>query len=55
VLFEQSIWRLAPVTCLLILTLVAFLLTLDFMPDYEMARLFVNDQIRFTLVQWFGV
>ena len=54
-LFEQSVWRLVPVTGLLILILVALLLTLDFMPDYEMARIFIDDPVEFTVVQWFGV
>jgi len=54
-LFEQSVWRLAPVTGLLILILIALLLTLDFMPDYEMAKIFIDDPVEFTVVQWFGV
>ena len=55
ILFEQSVWRLAPVTCLLILVLVALLIKLDFIPDYEMAKLFINDPVEFTFVQWFGL
>jgi hypothetical protein len=54
-LFEQSVWRLAPVTGLLILILVALLLTLDFMPDYEMAKILIDDPVEFTVLQWFGV
>jgi len=54
-LFEQSVWRLAPVTCLLILVLAAFLFRLDFIPDYEMAKLFIDDPLEFIFVEWFGV
>ena len=54
-LFEQSVWRLAPVTCLLILVLVALLIELDFIPDYELVKLFIDDPVEFTFVQWFGV
>jgi len=54
-LFEQSVWRLAPVTCVLILVLAVFLIKLDFIPDYEMVKLFIDDPVEFTFVQWFGV
>ena len=54
-LFEQSVWRLAPVTCLLILVLAVFLIKLDFIPDYEMAKLFIDDPLEFIFVEWFGV
>ena len=54
-LFEQSVWRLAPMTGLLIMILVAVLLVLDFMPDYEMAKILIDDPVKFTVVEWFGV
>ena len=54
-LFEQSVWRLAPVTCLLILVLAAFLIKLDFIPDYELVKLFIDDPVEFIFMQWFGV
>jgi len=54
-LFEQSVWRLAPMTGLLVLILVALLLSFDLMPDYEMAKIFIDDPVEFTVVQWFGV
>jgi hypothetical protein len=53
--FEQSVWRLAPVTFLLILVLAVFLIKLDFIPDYEMAKLFIDDPLEFIFVEWFGV
>ncbi len=54
-LLEQSVWRLAPVTCVLILVLAAFFIKLDFIPDYEMVKLFIDDPVEFTFVQWFGL
>jgi len=54
-LLEQSVWRLTPVTCLLILVLAALLIKLDFIPDYEMVKLFIDDPVEFTFVQWFGL
>ena len=53
--FEQSIWRLAPVTCVLILVLAVFLIKLDLIPDYEMVKLFIDDPVEFTFVEWFGL
>ena len=54
-LFEQSVWRLAPVTCLLILVLAALLIKLDFIPAYEMVNLFIDDPVEFTFVGLFGL
>ena len=54
-LFEQSVWRLAPVTCLLILVLAVFLIKIDLIPDYEMVKLFIDDPVEFTFVEWFGL
>ena len=54
-LFEQFVWRLAPVTFLLILVLAIFLIKLDLIPDYEMVKLFIDDPVEFTFVEWFGL
>jgi len=54
-LFEESVWRLVPVTCLLIVILVAFLIKLDLIPDYEMAKLFIDDPVESIFLEWFGV
>ncbi|NIO03759.1 MAG: hypothetical protein GTN74_03850 [Proteobacteria bacterium] len=54
-LFEQSVWRLAPVTCLLILVLAALLIKLDFFPDYQMVRLFIDDPVEITFAEEFGL
>jgi hypothetical protein len=54
-LFEQSVWRLAPVMCLLILILAALLIKLDFISDYEMLKLFIDDPEEFAFIQSFGL
>jgi len=54
-LFEQSVWRLTPVTCVLILVLAVLLIKFDFIPDYEMVKLLIDDPVEFTFVEWFGL
>jgi hypothetical protein len=54
-IFEQSIWRLVPVTGLLILALLLVLLTLDFTPGFDVFQLLMNGKEEFTLPQMFGV
>lgn len=54
-LFEQSVWRLAPVACALILVLAAVIIKLDFIPDYEMVKMFIDDPVEFTFVEWLEV
>lgn len=54
-LFEQVVWRFAPVACLLILTLTAFMINLDFIPAYEMTKISMNDPIELTFAQLWGL
>ena len=42
-LFQQFVWRLVPVTCVLALLLGIILTRIDFVSDYEMSKLFIND------------
>ena len=42
-LFQQFVWRLVPVTCILALLLGILLTRIDFVSDYEMSKLFIND------------
>jgi len=53
--FEQFVWRFAPVAGILILILTICVITLDFVPEYEMAKIFIDDPVEFTLVQTFGI
>lgn len=43
ILFERFVWRLAPVTGLLIIAGLAILLKFDFTPDYNVFLSFVTD------------
>lgn len=48
-LFEGFVWRLAPVACVLILILAAIFIHMDFISEYEMARIFFEDPVDFSL------
>ena len=54
-LFEQFVWRFAPVACVLIIMLTFCIVNLDLVPEYEVVKLFVEDPIEFSYVQIFGV
>ena len=51
-MFEQLVWRLAPVTCLLILGLTLLLSSVSFTPEYEAVQLLMNGTEELTLVQF---
>ena len=42
-LFQQFVWRLVPVTCVLALILGVVLTRIDIFSDYEMVKFFIND------------
>ena len=42
-IFQQFVWKLAPVSCLLVLLLGLLVSQTDFLSDYEMAKIFIND------------
>ncbi|MEW6670554.1 MAG: hypothetical protein AB1427_02560 [Thermodesulfobacteriota bacterium] len=49
--FGQFVWRLAPVTCLLIILSAFVLLKFDFTPEYNMLIAFVPDAEEISLAQ----
>ena len=49
--FGQFVWRLTPVTCLLIIMSAAVLLKFDFTPDYNVLISFIPDAEEISLVQ----
>ena len=53
--FEQLVWRLVPVTCLLILGLTLLLSSVEFFSSYDLAQLLVNHTEEITLNQFFGL
>ena len=42
-LFQQVVWRLVPVTCVLVLLLGIALTRINMLSDYEMTKFFIND------------
>lgn len=50
-LFEQFVWRLAPVTAALIIVLAVWAIQFYFASEFEMATLFLDDPISFNLIQ----
>ena len=53
-LFQQLVWKLVPVTCVLVLLLGILLIRTDFVSDYEMVKLFVNDPSDLSLFSLYG-
>jgi hypothetical protein len=53
--FEHLVWRLVPVTCLLILGLTLLLSSVEFFSSYDLAQLLVNSTDEITLNQFFGL
>lgn len=51
----QSVWRLVPVTGLLILVLLVILLSLDFTPGFDAFQVLMNGNEEFALPQLFGL
>jgi hypothetical protein len=49
-LFQRFVWTLSPISCLLVLLLVAVLTQVDFFLDYELTNLITQDQTDFTLL-----
>ena len=53
--FGLSVWRLVPLSGALIFVLAACMLYFGFVPEYDMARYFINDPIDFTLIESLGI
>ena len=51
-MFEQLVWRCAPVTCLLILGLTMLLSSVSYAPEDEAVQLLMNGTEELTLVQF---
>jgi hypothetical protein len=54
-MLEQLVWRLAPITCLLILGLALLLSFSDFISGYDFIQLLMNTTEETTLNQFFGL
>jgi hypothetical protein len=49
--FEQLLWHFAPVACVLIVALAIYMMRVDFVPEHEIAELFLNDPIGFVVIE----
>ena len=49
-LFQQLLWKLAPVTCILVVILGVAIAKMDFIESYELAKSFINDPADFILL-----
>jgi len=55
VMLEQLVWRLVPVTCILIISLTVLLSSFDFISGYDIIQLTMNSTEQITLNQFFGL
>jgi hypothetical protein len=49
-LFQQLLWKLTPVTCILVVVLGLVIAKMDFIESYELAKSFINDPADFILL-----
>lgn len=49
-LFQQFLWRLAPVVSLLVIILIVTIAKIDFFSDYEIAKIFISEPKDFILL-----
>lgn len=54
-LFAQYLWRFSPVLCLFIFVLAVFLVKLQITPDFDIAKIFLEDPVQFSLLQTFMI
>ena len=47
---ERVVWRLAPIACVLLFVLVTAVAKVDFVSEYEIARIFIEDPVEFSLL-----
>jgi len=49
-LFQRLVWQLAPVACILVFILGMVLSRVDFMTEYEIAKMFIEDPADYSLL-----
>ncbi|HNU70187.1 MAG TPA: hypothetical protein PKL48_00560 [Thermodesulfobacteriota bacterium] len=54
-LFGNVVWRFAPVTCALILMVCVGTASIDFVPEYEMAKVYLDNPVEFSLLRSLGI
>lgn len=51
--FGRFVWRWSPVACVLVLLLAGAAIQLDFMPEYEIAKILMEESIDYSLLEIF--
>ena len=54
-MIEKFVWKFAAAACVVAIVLSVYTFQADFQTEYEMAKLFMEDPVEFTLVQSFGI
>ena len=54
-LFQQFVWKLVPVTCVLALLLGICLTRIDILSDYELVKIFINDPSDLSVISLYDV
>jgi hypothetical protein len=49
--FEALVWRFAPVACILIVALAVCMMRIDFVSEYEIATILINNPVEFVLIE----
>jgi hypothetical protein len=49
-IFQPFLWRLIPVACFLAVTLAVIIVNMDFLSDYELAKIIVSDPTDFIVL-----
>ena len=55
VLFDQFVWRFAAAACFVAILLSVFVFQTGLSPEYDLAKLYIDDPVELTFVQYFGI
>ena len=53
--FQQLVWRLVPISCILAMLLGILISQANFLSDYEMAKIFINDPSDLSFISLYNV
>lgn len=53
--FQQLVWRLVPVSCILVMLLGILISQTNFLSDYEMAKIFISDPSDLSFISLYNV
>jgi hypothetical protein len=53
--FQQFVWKLVPVSCILVMLLGILISQTNFLSDYEMTKIFINDPSDLSFISLYNV